>query len=138
MAGTPTPSGLRSGHAPIGTPQRRSTGRGLIAEPSRLVWLAVAAAMAAAIWLAIATLGGTPTAAPSPAERAATARLQGLADEYEAARAARSNAAATARLQGLADEYEAARSARANAAATARLQGLADEYSTSHDDRPGG
>lgn len=71
-----------------------------------LVWVGIAAALAAAIWLVIA----------------------GVTVDYEVEHNDRANQAATARLQGLADQYETARSDRASQAATARLQGLADQY----------
>ncbi len=50
---------------------------------SWLVWVGIVAALAAAIWLVIA----------------------GVADQSEAARSARSDRAYSARLQGLADQY---------------------------------
>jgi hypothetical protein len=126
MAGThaTTRTGLRTRRALRETPPRRR----LAGDPGRLVWLGVAAALVAALWLAVATVAEPPTVTASRADQAATARLEGLAEEYEAARSARANAAATDRLQGLAEEYEAARATRANAAATDRLQGLADEF----------
>lgn len=87
--------------APISAPVRqKSTGVGAHSSRARdvqrppqprrssswLVWVGIAAALAAAIWLVLADVTADYDAAPSArASQAATARLQGLADQYEAA-----------------------------------------------------
>lgn len=78
-----------------------------------MVWVGIAAALVAAMWILLA----------------------GAAAESEAARQARADQATSARLQGLADRYELERQARANRAYSARLQGLADRYQPDRSDR---